>query len=258
MQEMCIACKSINVSNFGKPPLLKSDTHYIVLKCNECNLMWSYPMPTEEELTVHYNSYYERRFQKILNSSLKFFRDIITFKYIREYYFLKNTMKYSHIKKFLDYGCGEGEMLLIGKKFGWNCTGTEYSKELSDKYNKLGIKVVVARDFQNSTLEQNNFDLILFKHLFEHLKEIPLFLNQAKKYLRKNGLIAIKTPSNTSLRAKTKTANWHYVNPPEHLWSFNPHNFKLLLENNGFEVLRIRNNLMVDELICYAKVINNQ
>ena len=258
MQEKCIVCNSKNVNNSGKPPLLKSDNNYSIIKCNECNLMWSSPMPTEDELTLHYNFYYKRRFQRILKSSLKFFRDIITLKYIREYYFLKNTMKYSHIKKFLDYGCGEGEMLIIGKKFGWDCTGTEYSKELSEKYNKLKIRVIVAKDFENSTLEQNNYDLILFKHLIEHIKDIPSFLNQAKKYLSKNGIIAIKTPSNTSLRAKTKTANWHYVNPPEHLWSFNINNFKLLLENNGFEVLKIKNSLLVDELICYAKVINNQ
>jgi len=252
MQEICLACGSKDVINCGKPIFHNQDSLYNVFECSKCKLKWSSPMPSDDELALHYNSYYKRRFQRILKTSLKFLRDIITQKYLREYMFLKNTLKYTQVKRFLDYGCGEGEMLLIGNKFGWDCTGTEYSEELSESFNKLGIRV--TKDFENSTLEQNSFDLILFKHLIEHIKNIPSFLEQAKNYLTKDGVIAIKTPSNTSFRAKTGTAKWHFVNPPEHLWSFDIHNFKLILERNGFEVLSIKNSLLVDELICYAKL----
>jgi 2-polyprenyl-3-methyl-5-hydroxy-6-metoxy-1,4-benzoquinol methylase len=254
MQEVCFACGSKDVRNTGKPVFHSSDSKYSVIQCSKCKLMWAAPSPTDEELSFHYNTYYERRFQRLFKTSLKYLRDLVTLKYLREYFFLKNTLKYTKVKNFLDYGCGEGEMLLIGNKFGWNCTGTEYSKELSEKFNELGIKVIVATDFESSTLEKNSFDLILFKHLIEHIKDIPSFLNQTKKYLTENGVLAIKTPSNTTFRARTKTANWHFVNPPEHLWSFDTNNFKLLMEANGFEVLSIKNSLLVDELICYAKV----
>jgi len=257
MQEVCAACGSEDVVNRGKPEFQNQDSKYSVIECNKCSLKWASPMPTDEELSMHYNTYYERRFKRILKTYLKYLRDLIVLKDLREYLFLKKTSKFTKVTNFLDYGCGEGEMLLIGNKFGWNCTGTEYSNELSENFGKLGIKVIVATDFENSTLEKQSFDLILFKHLIEHIRDIPAFLNQTKMYLTKGGILAIKTPSNTSFRAKTKTAKWHFVNPPEHQWSFNTYNFKLLLENNGFEVLSIRNSLLVDELICYAKVKNN-
>ena len=254
MPEICIACNSSNVINTGKPEFHNLESKYNVIQCNHCNLKWSSPMPSEADLSLHYNTYYERRFQRLFKTSLKYIRDLLTFKDTREKTFLKKAIQYTNVKYFLDYGCGEGEMLIMGKKFGWDCTGTEYSDELSEKFSKLGISVIVAKDFENSMLRKNGFDLILFKHLIEHIKDIPSFLNQAKAYLTKNGVIAIKTPSNTSFRAKTKTAKWHIINPPEHLWSFNTNNFKLILENNGFEILSIKNSLIVDELICYIRV----
>ncbi|MEI7484542.1 MAG: class I SAM-dependent methyltransferase [Ignavibacteriota bacterium] len=256
IKEFCKVCGSDNPVNNGKPVFHVNGSKYNVLECRKCSLQWSSPMPSEDELTMHYNTYYNRRFKRILKTSLKFLRDLLTLKEVREYYFLKKVLEYTNVKKFLDYGCGEGEMLLLGRKFGWECTGTEYSEELKDKFVTLGINVIVATDFENSKLKQSYFDLIILKHLIEHIKDIPSFLNQAKKYLSDNGVLAIKTPSNSSFRAKTRTANWHFVNPPEHLWSFNTLNFKLLLENNGFEVLSIKNSLLVDELICYAKVRN--
>lgn len=254
MKEICQACGSEDVKNCGYPILQNEDSKYSVIECNKCKLMWASPMPTDNDLTLHYNAYYQRRFKRILKASLKFLRDIITLKTLREYFFLKHATKYTNVRRFLDYGCGEGEMLELGNKLGWDCTGTEYSKELADKFESLGLNVVIATDFESSSLEQNSFDLILFKHLIEHIKDIPTFLNQTKKYLSKGGIVAVKTPSNTTLRAKTKTAKWHFVNPPEHQWSFNTVNFKLLMEKNGFEVLSIKNSLLVDELICFAKV----
>ncbi len=254
MQNKCLACGSEEIINCGKPELQDQNSKFKVIECKKCKLQWSLPMPSEDELYLHYSTYYNRRFKRIFKTSLKYLRDLLTLKEVRERLFLKKTMEYTKVQNFLDYGCGEGEMLLIGKKFRWNCTGVEYSKELSDKFFRLGINVVVATDFESSTLEKGSYDLILLKHLIEHIKDIPSFLEQTKKYLSNGGVLAIKTPSNTSLRAKTKTAKWHFVNPPEHLWSFNTVNFKLLLESIGFEVLMIKNSLLVDELICYAKV----
>jgi 2-polyprenyl-3-methyl-5-hydroxy-6-metoxy-1,4-benzoquinol methylase len=211
-------------------------------------------MPSDNDFDLYYKSYYQKRFQNIINTSLKLFRELITFKYYREYLFLKKATKYKKIVKFLDYGCGEGEMLIMGKKFGWECTGTEYSSELTEAYRKAGIHVVISKDFGHPELVNKDYDVILFKHLIEHIREIPNFLNSAKNFLSKNGIIMIKTPSNSSLRAKTGTSNWHLINPPEHLWSFNTHNFRKLLENFGFQVLSIRDSLVVNELICYARI----
>lgn len=252
--ENCPACNNKNIKKLGKPELHEKGSKYIVVECMKCKLQWCNPHPFDEEMQKHYETYYQRRFQRLTKSKFKAIRDFLTLKYIREILFLKKAEFFSKINTFLDFGCGEGEMLLIGKKLGWVCTGTEYSSELKTDFEKLGVNVIVTTNFENSELIKNSYDLILFKHLIEHIKDIPNFLAQAKNYLTENGVMAIKTPSNTSFRAITNTALWHLVNPPEHLWSFNCKNFRLLLEKNGFEVLKIKNSLIVDELICYARI----
>jgi SAM-dependent methyltransferase len=252
--QSCPGCSSDNISDCGKPYLADNNTKYSVSMCNICQLQWCTPKPTNKEISEYYSTYYERRFTRVFKTSLKGFKEFVTFKYIREYAFLKTARKFIKVENFLDYGCGEGELLIIGKKLGWKSIGTEYSAELKEKFEKMGIELIVANDFKSSNLPINHFQLISMKHVIEHLSDLTDILNQIKAHLVKNGILAIKTPSNTCFRARTSTAKWHYVNPPEHLWSFNPTSLGILLNNNGYEVLKIRNSILVDELICYAKV----
>lgn len=116
------------------------------------------------------------------------------------------------------------------------------------------INFIRANSLDTAKLKLNYYGCIIFIHLLEHIPELKKLLISTKKYLTNSGIIAVKSPSTTSFRAKTGTSNWHIVNPPEHMWSFNKYKFKKLLENLNFKILYLKDSLLINEFICIARV----
>ena len=167
--------------------------------------------------------------------------------------FFNLVEKYSPGKSIIDFGCGEADVLYEAKERGWKVLGIDYSNELRERFKSDDIKFVCASTLEASGIDEHSFDCISAKHVIEHIPEIEKFLFSVRKHLKPNGIFAVKTPSASSLRAKTGLANWHLVRPMEHFWGFNKYNFRKLLEKNGFELLYVRDSLLVDELVCISR-----
>jgi len=224
--------------------------------CAKCGLKWSYPMPDKNEMDDHYSSYYcQRKNRRVEKTHLNNILSIISFRNSRSKIFLKRIEKYTKKGLLLDIGCGEGEILIQAKLRNWNVIGTEYSLETKEYLKTKGIEVIINEEVSLLKLEKNFVDCIVAKHLIEHLPNPYNFLIDIKKFFSKNGIIAIKTPSCTSIRARLGLCNWHFVNPPEHLWSFNKNNFRKLVEKANYEVIDIKDSYFIDELTCFAKPV---
>lgn len=97
--------------------------------------------------------------------------------------------------KLLDLGCGRGDMLRAFKNLGLNVFGADLSKE-SVKLNKP-IKITQL-DIEKDRIPKvfiNQFDIVFSKSLIEHLREPMKFFINAKKILKKNGILIVMTPS---------------------------------------------------------------
>jgi SAM-dependent methyltransferase len=253
--QTCPACKSSNTEFIGKPYGCNEDSKFSVIKCSECGLEWCDPMPTKKELDDYYNSYYEKRYSTVdKNPAITKIRSILTFRHIRLTSFFNLIKKYSPENSILDFGCGEAQILYLAKKNKWKVLGLDYSNELKDTFEKAGIDFYHGNDLDETAVPENSFGCISAKHVVEHLPDLPNFLQSVRRCLTKDGIFAVKTPSATSLRAKLGLANWHLVRPMEHFWGFNKDNFRILMEENGFQVLSLEDNLFVDELTCIARI----
>lgn len=249
----CAACGSHETVNTDSPIIRDKYSKYSVLKCKKCDLHWSDPMPTTEEMDTHYGKYYKVRYSTVDKSKFKTnIRKIITFRKLRLKNFFRHIEKHSPHKSILDFGCGEADILFLAKKKSWKVLGVDYSNELGSFLKNKGIDFKQANNLYDAGISENSFGCISAKHTIEHLTNLKYFFDSVKKFLMVKGVLAIKTPSSTSMRAKLGLADWHYVKPPEHCWGFNLFNFKLLAERNGFEVIYIKDNLLVDELTCIA------
>ncbi len=253
----CPACMSGSFKNLGKPIESHINSIYNVIECNECKLNWCSPMPSKEDLNNYYNRYYETRYSTVDKYPLKTkIKSIVTFREQRLQSFFSMIEKYSPGNRILDFGCGEANILYLAKEKGWKVIGVDYSNELADKFKKDNIDFKWGSDLNSIGIDERSFNCISAKHVIEHIPDIKYFLSSIKRYLTPGGIFAVKTPSASSNRAKLGLANWHLVRPMEHFWGFNIENFRKLLEKNNFEILYLKDNLLVDELTCIARVLN--
>ncbi len=217
------------------------------------NLKWSDPMPTQEEMDEHYGKYYLVRNTTVdKNKIKKNIKEIISFRKLRKLFLLKEIERHTSKGLMVDFGCGNDDLLVLSKERGWEVIGVDYTDEEKDFYEKNKIKFIKAKTLEETGLESESIGCLVLKHTIEHIIDITGFISTAKKYLKAKGLLAIKTPSASSIRAKLNLTKWHYVNPPEHQWGFDKYNFKLLMENNGFDILYLKDSFIVNELICVA------
>jgi 2-polyprenyl-3-methyl-5-hydroxy-6-metoxy-1,4-benzoquinol methylase len=249
----CIACHSIEFENFGTPLLHLSDSKYNVIKCKNCGLMWCDPMSVEN-YDEYYQKYYEHRTATCVENKIKkHLKKLINWQNASHNSFLKLVEKFSKKGTLVDYGFGEGTLLYRARERGWQTIGVEYTSEISDKLRKDGFEIHISANIDSCSIEENTVDCFVAKHLLEHLTDLDEFLFKVKKYLKAEGVFAIKTPSNNSINAKLGITKWHLINPPEHQWSFNLNSFRVLMESCNYEIIYLKNSLIVNELICIAK-----
>ena len=254
----CIACGMENPISRGKLPLQPNNSRFSVLECSHCGLQWCDPMPTPVELEAYYHTYYQRKKSNspthIKNALIKNVLERLGWYWFRHLAFVRLINRYRSEGMLLDYGCGEGQMLRTARKDGWTVIGVDYSSETTDRLRADGFDIRCAADLSSSRIPRSSIDCLVAKHVIEHIVDLKQFLSDCRDVLKPQGIMAIKTPSRTSVRARLRLANWHFVNPPEHQWGFQPHCFRLLMESHGFEVVYLENSLIVDELVSIVRV----
>jgi 2-polyprenyl-3-methyl-5-hydroxy-6-metoxy-1,4-benzoquinol methylase len=140
--------------------------------------------------------------------------------------------------KLLDVGAANGFFVELCTRRGIDATGIEISQDAVEWAKRLG------RNVTNSTLEKfssaEKFTAITLLDVLEHIHDPIEFLAAASINLEDNGLLLINVPNEGSLTAKLTGKNWHALLPPEHWFYFNKKSLKFLLENSGFEVIKMK------------------
>lgn len=140
---------------------------------------------------------------------------------------LKNLLDLNIFGDVLDIGCGD----------------SYFDEKLIEKFPKInnlyGIDINLEKPFNNGkahyinsyeNLKNKKFDFILLMDVIEHIKDDNDFINNIKKYLKKDGIILITVPAFQSL----------YSIHDKELKHFRRYNFKQLkkiLINNDFKIL---------------------
>ena len=112
-------------------------------------------------------------------------------------------------KTVLDVGCGNGLFIYNIKKIS-NCRlyGIDSNKKSLEICNKLGYdETFYCEDFSSSSLfknNQNKFDLIICKDVFEHLFDPENLLIEIDKNLKDDGLFIFHVPNHFPLEGRIK------------------------------------------------------
>lgn len=138
----------------------------------------------------------------------------------------------------LDVGCGVGNFLAYAQRFGWEGWGIDFDGDAIE----AGKRAFDLRQLEVADIEEfhekhpaEEFSLVSFFDVFEHLDNPTAFIASIKKILRPKGDIALSTPYSHAWR-------WLVPNdlPPRHLTRSDDAVLTQFLKRNGFTVRHVQ------------------
>lgn len=163
--------------------------------------------------------------------------------------YMYNLCKAANFNKkqiVMDMGSGTGAVSKNIKNLVKKVIALDISSDMLNKGNCNNISFI-KWDIRNSLFKDNIFDRIVARMVFHHiLKKQDKAIQNCYKYLKKSGKIIIAEaipPSNSD-----NVINWFYdmFDYKEERVRIFPSDFKLKLQNNGFEDIKIFKHWMFD------------
>ena len=142
--------------------------------------------------------------------------------------------------RLLDVGCGGGLLPGMLRERGVQAMGLDSSPAACRiAWTRHGVPAVTG-DLISSPFEPESFAVITLFHVLEHLPAPGAFLSAAHGLLRPGGRMVIQVPNADSWQFRMLGRRWNGLDIPRHLNHFRPADLKWLLEECGFEVLRVK------------------
>lgn len=212
------------------------DQEYILCECEQCNLIYQLKIPNAELMNILYEKWINpelslsSRSQKSSTFYKQYAIEIMTIGSLFE----KNPSQL----KFLDFGMGWGDWLLMASSFGYDCYGLESSESRIKYAKQRGLKVIDWEEAKNI-----RFDFINTEQVFEHIPDPLETLIKLKKLLKPNGLIKISVPAARDINRRLDLMDWQApkgsknslnpVAPLEHIQYFRRSSLDRMAEKAG-------------------------
>jgi 2-polyprenyl-3-methyl-5-hydroxy-6-metoxy-1,4-benzoquinol methylase len=214
----CPLCKSGHFLNHREviDNAVSKET-FILCKCTNCQLLFTNPRPTDEEIGPYYNfpAYFSHE-DKAKNFTQWVYQQVRNYSISKKVKFIRSLKNKGSL---LDYGCGTGEFIFAAKKKGWKVKGIEPSEKARGLANsKLGNKV---KSNITELKKDSSFDVITLFHVLEHIHDIRKTIKTILKHLKPTGYLIIAVPNHESWDGIHYEKNWAGWDVPRHLYHFN-------------------------------------
>jgi len=141
--------------------------------------------------------------------------------------------------KVLDIGCGDGHFLHSIRNKGWQVEGLDTNPDaVKLAATQYGLNVHLS-NLENMRYDDCIFDAITISHVIEHVHNPVALLNEACRILKKEGLLIVVTPNAAGYGHKKFADNWMPLDPPRHLFLFNPGCLLHCAQSSGFEEILV-------------------
>jgi ubiquinone/menaquinone biosynthesis C-methylase UbiE len=252
-------------------PLYRWNHGLQVWRCSECDLLYTDPLPDERSLIDYYRNLsragaepgHMRRRENI-EERLSVVREAFA-EYVRV---ASGIMGTDRMTRILDVGGGIGLYAKAAESLGYEAHCVEIDEGAAQFAEQtLGLKNVVRADARALTdCVEGTFDLVLCRHVIEHVRDPGSLVEQLARATRTGGILLIETPnadnweiwahprvlaldwatlrrenpgfSVTTSLASALTKPLSAATPPKHLYGFGIESLSILLRRFGFEPCR--------------------
>lgn len=211
-----------------------------VVQCAECKLQFTETFPDYEKAAPEIYDY-------------DYFKGAIDKQKQREEVFMELLSEVESILnrkgRLLDVGAGEGTLLKIAAKQGWEAEGTEIASAMI-RYVREDLRLTIHQGkLEEIKLPARSFDAIILNHVLEHVENPRKTLEKVGDFLRSDGVVRIEVPNLASLssraknfqsRLKLKKNPWKHYSTGHHFWFFTPRTLKKTLETAGLSPILLK------------------
>ncbi|MEH2402628.1 class I SAM-dependent methyltransferase [Nostoc sp.] len=222
----CILCSSHNIVSQWK-----NSRGYNISKCLDCSFLFLDKIISEQELEKFYSQdYFMASYARCEQNLIDAAKNPKIFSEAKDYADLIQSYN-PRAKNVGEIGCSWGYLLYNLQSFGYYVKGYELSKTTAEAGSKqLGLEIIPG--FFEA--QDNQFDVLILRHVLEHVPNPEDLLAKIYASLAKDGLFILEGPNLDSISSQLFGKNVSWISPPDHI-SFP--NFKSLIlagEKLGF------------------------
>lgn len=217
-----------------------------IVKCRACGLIFPNPMP--------YPSGADTRYTNVSG----YFEDVMAVedegqRQLGDKLAREAERRLGRRGRFLDVGCGRGEVVRAAQERGWQAEGCDLSAEFVRYAREVNGVEAHAATLEQMRYPDASFDAVTLVEVIEHLYEPAATARELSRVVRPGGLVYLSTPNEESiyqslgnLYYKARGRDWVVNLCPTwnlyHVHGFSPRSLRYLLERSDFEI---------EELVVY-------
>lgn len=217
---------------------------FAMVTCNRCGFCFQNPRVTESFMRAHYQEKRSRRLPprlplRELVPALR--ADKRSMEYHDSLAFATRHM--TPPGRLLEIGGFHGFLLYLAKQQGWEAFGVEIAEDMAEfQREQLGVDTRAGK-LEEAGFEDSFFDLIIARHLLEHVYDLNVFVQEVARILRPGGCFLVEVPNLKGFEYQFRNLRstlalgpsaWEKMNIPQHLYCFTPDTLITLLKNHGF------------------------
>lgn len=204
-----------------------------VVKCLGCNLVFAVPGDSSARSHDYDESYYRQGiYADYLEERISIRKN--AGRILRELETLVQG------RTLLDVGCAAGFFLEAARARGWTVRGLDVSSYASEYARRELNLDVESGSIESTTASSSKFDVVTLWDTIEHLSRPDLALIDIRRQLKPEGILALSTGDYGSLLRRLTGKRWRLFTDPTHNFFFDESTLRRLLNQTGYELLRIR------------------
>lgn len=228
-----------------------TDELFTVVRCDSCGLGRLDPCPDVSELaTIYPPTYYSYGMVREHRSGRPSLGDRIGARYHAKV--LSHALERAGLSdrsrvRLLDVGCGDGRILGYYRagagRTAVETWGIDINADALAAAADAGHQVVEGRFEVDTTLEAGTFDVVVARHVIEHVEDPTAFAARARDLLTPGGVLLLATPDVSGPDARRYRGHWGGNHFPRHWWFFDSASMGRLAGQLGLEVLAVEHEL---------------